>query len=435
MNPPLGVIGNFCALGAQYTVNAIAGAVPIVHSGAACCLRLYEGLSGANGCQGQSPMGGSATPNDNIHRHSLVRGSEEDLGRLIEGTLRAVPAELYVVLTGCNVEVVGDDVESVVRRFQAQGVPIVAVSTPGFKGDVQAGHEWVVQSILRKFVRGPRSQEPRLLNLWGVVPYWDPFWSGNLETLIALLEHLGFQVNRLFGFGSSVENWQRIPAAGLNLLVSPWSGLETMELLRRRFGTPFLHCPVPPVGARDTRLFLERIAPYAFLADKPLQTWIHNEESRCQYYLERVAHLFSHYDDSQPDGFCVVADASKVLSLSRFLSGELGLTPGPQFITAPIPERFQELWNQFAPTQARHPLTPILLRTNFQLEQELRSWGRRPFLLGNSEVRALAQQFCGAFLGVSAPLEDQLVMNHSYWGWNGGLRLAEDLYTTMMGGL
>jgi nitrogenase molybdenum-iron protein beta chain len=182
-----------------------------------------------NGYQGMGYGGGNGTPNDNIHRPDLIYGGGKRLRDLIEGTLQIMKADLYVVLTGCNVELAGDDVAAVVGEFVKKGVPIVFAETAGFKGSAYQGYEWVVKAIVEQFLVEEAAVEEKQVNLWASVPYLDPFWSGNLEILKEMLERIGLKVNLLFGLGSSTNNWKKIPSAQFNLLVSPWVGVETME--------------------------------------------------------------------------------------------------------------------------------------------------------------------------------------------------------------
>ena len=54
--------------------------------------------------------------------------------------------------TPLNQQTIGDDVESVVRKYQEQGFPIVHAETGGFKGTNLTGHEIVIESIINQYV-------------------------------------------------------------------------------------------------------------------------------------------------------------------------------------------------------------------------------------------------------------------------------------------
>ena len=120
---------HFCTLGAQQSVVAIERAIPIIHAGPGCSGKLWGGLSFCNGFQGAGYAGGGAIPCTNSGEREVVFGGEERLRQVIEGALKVMDADLFVVLTGCTADIVGDDTATVVREFRAEGVPIVFAET------------------------------------------------------------------------------------------------------------------------------------------------------------------------------------------------------------------------------------------------------------------------------------------------------------------
>lgn len=85
-----------CALGAQQTVVAIQRAVPILHSGPGCSQKI-QGFIG----EGQGYAGSTTIPCTNATESDIVFGGEQKLRSVIDGSLRVVDADLYVVLSGC----------------------------------------------------------------------------------------------------------------------------------------------------------------------------------------------------------------------------------------------------------------------------------------------------------------------------------------------
>src|SRR6266568_5928947 len=118
-------IRNVCAMGALQSVVAIQRAIPILHAGPGCGQKLWSGLSNGNGFQGASYVGGHAVPCTNATEKEVVFGGEDKLRETIENTLKVMDGDLFVVLTGCTSDIVGDDVGEVVRGFRAEGAPIV----------------------------------------------------------------------------------------------------------------------------------------------------------------------------------------------------------------------------------------------------------------------------------------------------------------------
>lgn len=42
---------------------------------------------------------------------------------------------MFVVLTGCTSDIVGDDSQSIAEKYAADGYPVVGTETAGFKGN------------------------------------------------------------------------------------------------------------------------------------------------------------------------------------------------------------------------------------------------------------------------------------------------------------
>ncbi|WP_035283913.1 MULTISPECIES: hypothetical protein [unclassified Clostridium] len=58
----------------------------------------------------------------------------------------------------------------------------------------------------------------------------------------------------------------------------------------------------------------------------------------------------------------------------------------------------------------------------------------KPFILGSSLDEEISKDLNGFYLGISTPVSEQLIMDKSYAGYNGGLRLAEDVFSAILKG-
>ena len=68
-------------------------------------------------------------PCTSINEKDVVFGGVKKLSTTIENALKVIDADLFVVLTGCIPEIVGDDAQEVVSKFQEQGKPVVFAPT------------------------------------------------------------------------------------------------------------------------------------------------------------------------------------------------------------------------------------------------------------------------------------------------------------------
>ena len=180
--------------------------------------------------------------------------------------------DLFVVLTGCSGELVGDDVEAVVKKYRNQGYSIVSAGTAGFKGNNLFGHENVSIAIIDQFVGEAKGVHHRkkLINLWMGAPYFNTFWRGDIIEIKRILEAAGFEVNVFFGSESAgVEEWKSIPKATFNLVLSPWLNLRVAKHLEEKYNQPYLHIPVIPVGEEATTAFLRQVVEFAGIDNIP----------------------------------------------------------------------------------------------------------------------------------------------------------------------
>jgi len=332
-----------CALSAQQTVLAIPRAVPIAHCGPGCVGKTFAFSGIGAGHQGEGYAGGGTVTCTNTNEKDVVFGGEDKLQKFIEGALKVLNGDLYVVLAGCTAGIIGDDVQQVASDFAEVGEAVVGVDTSGFRGNGYVGHELVVEAIIKQFVDDfDLEVEPRqgLVNVFASVPPQNPFWRGDLEEIKRILELIGLEVNILFGTESAaVSEWKDIPNAQFNLVLNTWVGEGAAKLLETKYGTPYLHIPYLPTGATATSRVLREIADFANLDKKRVEEAIDKEEKRFYSYFTSLADFFADYRNSIPYEFYLVADSSYAIGVSDFLANELGFAPEGIYITDPPSDR------------------------------------------------------------------------------------------------
>ncbi|HBF39011.1 MAG TPA: hydrogenase, partial [Firmicutes bacterium] len=331
-------------------------------------------------------------------------------------------------------EIVGDDATEVVHTFENAEKPIIFASTPGFKGNNYQGHEWVIQAIIEQYLKEAPAKVKGLVNIWAGIPMHDPFWLGNLRGLERLLAEIGLIPNTIFGHGRGLQNIDRIPEAQFNLLVSPWLGLKNVQLLQRRFGTPYLHYPTLPVGAFETSKFLRAVGQFAGLSGEHVEQVIQKHEAEYYYYIERFADVFLE-TRVMSKRFVVVSDAQYTLALTKFLVNDLGRLPSKQYITDDTPGEYQEQVRSYF----RELNDGITAEVEFssdgrQIHDEIRNtdFHGYPLILGSSWEKKLAKELKAHYIMVSWPIIERLIINGSYVGYSGGLKLLEDIYSVVL---
>lgn len=427
---------HFCALGAYQTVLAIHRAVPIIHAGPGCCDKLSSGLRFYNGYQGTGYIDTTAVPNSNLTETEIVFGGKQRLRELIESTRRVMDGDFFVVLTGCTADIVGDDVQSLVSEFQDEGIPIVCAETGGFKGSTYIGYEMMLRAVAEQFLQPAKKIEADLVNVWASVPVVDSFWSGDLEAIRTLLRGIGLRANILYGPNAGgIEAVKKIPAAAFNLVISPWVGVDMAEILKEKFGTPYIHIPSLPIGAKQTSRFLRDISVFAELKGEKTEAFVQEQELYFYQYLERVTDVLLSFRPNLPGRFFTALNANYALAISKFLVGEIGLLPGHQFITDAPPEQYHErIIGEFANLSDSISSGVTFTPDGGVIKEKLREWEHvaKPLIIGSGWDKEIARNIGGSFLNAGLPIPDRLILDRTYVGYRGGLRLLEDIYSAVL---
>lgn len=414
-----------CALGAMQTVQAIDRALPILHSGPGCAQKLAEG-TGSSGYF--SP---NIFPCTSINEKDVVFGGVKKLNSTIENALKVVDADLYVVLTGCIPEIVGDDSGEVVSRFEDADKPVIYAPTAGFKGNNYKGHEQVVDAIIDQYLKKSDKKQKGLVNIWADVPYQDLFWLGNIRELEKLVAELGLTPNTIFGYNRGIEQINKIPEAEFNLLVSPWVGLGNMKKMERKFGIPYLHYPTLPIGSTETSKFLRAVGEFTGVDSEKVENIIKEHEDYYYYLIGRYADLFLENRVINKQ-FTVVADAQYTLGITKFLVNDLGLVPAKQFITDDTPASQREaITEEFKKLNYGIEADVAFESDGYKIHEEIKThdYHGYPLVLGGYYEKEVTEGLKGNFLNVSWPHQDRVVFDNFYVGYAGGIRLIEDIYT------
>lgn len=423
-----------CALGAQQSIVAIKRAVPILHAGPGCGTKINRLLG-----QGEGYAGGSTVPCTNASESEIVFGGEERLKSVIEGAFQVIDADLYVVLSGCTSDIVGDDIGQITGEFQALDKPIVYVETGGFKSNNYSSHETVVKAIIDQYVdkfSQEKTKIKRLVNVFASIPYQDPYWHGNLEEIKRILEGIGLSVNILFGDQSDgISEWKTIPNAEYNIVVSAWAGLGIAQHLKEKYGTPYLHFPYLPIGGRETTKFLRQVAKLLNLEHYRVEHFIAREEKRFYSHIERTADFMLEFRYGLPRRFYTILDASYAVGLAKYLLNELGIIPARQFIVDDTPAEFQDIIREEFKeiSEIRSAEVEFSIDAG-HVQEKIRKDGEknRVLLLGSAWERDLAKEIGADLLIISVPVAYRLILSCGYAGYNGGLRLIEDIYDRVL---
>jgi len=428
MAEPIEKSRNSCALhGALQTIQEIEGTVGIIHSNAGCGIQQYLGGTRSSGGSGSGYSGGFSTPSSNIIEKQVIFGGTSRLREEIKNTVKVIKADLYVTLSGCVSELVGDDVLSMAKEAREQGDPVIYLKTPGFKGKIQSGYEETVKGIIEQIpliTKVEALKTKGLINVFGIIPKQDIHWKGNLEELKRILEGIGLKVNTLFGFGQGLEQWKQLPAAELNLVFSPW-GISVAEKLQIKYSIPFIHFNSIPVGSEDTSKFLIDIGNKLSLDLKDVKEYIKREEKQINYYLENLLDFY--YDYNFQKNFSLVGETTTVIGISKFLVKEFGMIPELIIVTDPVEDSLKEgIIGQIFGIENSLSFEVYFTEDSGEIDKLLEASGTE-LILGSSLEKSIADKLKLPLVVISFPDLDNVILNKGYLGYKGAISLIEDV--------
>jgi len=434
-----------CALGgALATVTALPDAIPIMHATSGCAGNFTWAQSGGGGLQVGGLCGGLTTPSSNVQESEIVFGGVDRLSQQIKSTLEVMDGRLFVVLTSCVTDMIGDDVRRVVEELTSPERPVISAETAGFKGNSYYGYDAVLQSLFKSFVEKAAKKIRKKVNLWGIVPNLDVFWRGNLAVLRDLLVRLGLDVNSFFASDDSLDRIRTAGAAELNIVVSDAYGVPAARVFEEEHGTPFISLPLP-IGPTGTADFLRQIGAALSIRKSTVEKLIKEESALFYHYLDPLTDPYNDFDMQRYA--VVVGDCNYSYGITRFLSDDLGWIPELAICTdhpgdgeaEKIAERFRRFESGLMPALVFESDTSEIIRhLNVRWPG---SNGQRyynafspAFVVGSSPDRELATSLGAAHLSVSFPVTNRVVLDRGYCGYSGGLHLVEDLLGAIVAG-
>ena len=420
-----------CALaGALSVIGNLPDVIPIVHTSLGCGGNLANSVAFGSGYLGGGYCNGGAAPSTGITETEIVFGGVDRLQEQIKNTLGLIDGKLYVVATGCMTEMIGDDTAGVVNEFRDEGYPVLAVSTPSFRGDSYNGYDIVLDGIFNKFLSKALKKNPKLVNILGLVPGYDPFFRGDLEEIERLLTELGLEVNTFFTPGQTFDNLTSAPSAALNIVLSRVWGVELAEKFEDKHGTPYWVTDLP-IGPEATDKFLSEVASrFGLSADKAIE-----KGNKDFYgYFERTADAFC--DQDMKFYAITVTNSTYAIPLARFVTTELGWVHADSFVTDKLTVVEQTALQSEIPLKFITGVQEIARSIN---TEHPRNRAQRYFddlsplyIIGSTLEKRTATGRGARHLSVSFPTYDRLITDRGYAGYRGGLHLFEDLIGQLM---
>lgn len=215
-------------------------------------------VHGAAGCSSAAlafAEHGSSWYSTGLNERDTILGGDEKLrGTVLRAFEEQRPKAIFIVGTPV-VAINNDDVNAAILELSEEiNVPLISVYTDGFKSKTAVNGYDILSHCFLKYLVDPEPPEKEaVLN---IISYSET--KADLMAILPLLKTLGIPYRVLPRFGT-IETLRIASHAKATVALNPDEGGYFATGLEEVFGVPYLRL-APPVGIRNTRKFLKKIA-------------------------------------------------------------------------------------------------------------------------------------------------------------------------------
>ena len=324
---------------------------------------------------------------------------------------------------------VGDDVDAMTREIVEQGEPVVDTLVAGFNGGTHFGYEHVLADIFKSIndvKHTDDAKNPKLVNVFGIIPGKDPYWQGNLDEIQRILEGFGLEANLIFGANGDAADLSNAKNAALSIVFSRWGELPA-KVLNEKYDIPVLLRPSLPVGVEDIKDLANALTEKVSLDEDKVQSFIEREEAYEKNLIYRVR------DEIIENGLSkkaiLVGDEEQVIRIGRFLKNQVGVEVVGTILTDALKkDEEHETDNE----EILKSFSNNVYKTVDQKEINDIIRGSRPeVIFGSSLEREIANKLDVPLVETSYPVFNKLIIGKSNAGVRGLVSIIEDYFTVV----
>jgi len=287
--------------GAQFVSIGVKDCIGIVHGGQGCVMFVRLIFS-------QHFKESFELASSSVHEDGAVFGA---CGRVEEGVdvlLSRYPnVKVIPIITTCSTEIIGDDVDGVVRKlnegllkekYPEREVHLIPIHTPSFVGSMISGYDVAVRDFVKYFAT--QAEPNGKLN---VITGWvNP---GDVKALKHLLKAMDIDATVLFEIetfdsplmpdgsaishgGTTIADLRSTANAVGTIALNKYEGGKAADWLKKEFDLPTIVGPTP-IGIRNTDTFLHHLKQ---LTGKPIPRSLVEERGIAIDALTDLTHMF-----------------------------------------------------------------------------------------------------------------------------------------------
>lgn len=304
------------------SVNALASiqdSVMIIHSpyGCSACgsLGAIERVNVYKHHKGDESGENSRIISTALGEREVIMGGEKCLEDTAHEAIARHKPRIAFILSSCASAIIGDDIDTVADRLQAEypEVVFVPVHCEGFKSRNHAtGYDLALSALQNYVIKDAHpAKQKGLINLFAT---HSLSYADQME-MKRMLRAIGLEAN-IMPYNATYENVMKIPAAEYNISVCQIFGDEYMEFLNREYGTPYA-VTCMPIGSDSTDRWLRAIAELVG-KEEEAEAFIAEERAEVQGEINEIKKKTSGLK------VCITAGTGRGLAAAA-LMGEYGM--------------------------------------------------------------------------------------------------------------
>jgi nitrogenase molybdenum-cofactor synthesis protein NifE len=240
----------FC--GSRVVLYPIADALHVIHGPIGCAAYTWD----IRGALSSGPQLHRMSFSTDLREKDVVFGGEKKLyAAVTELTVKHMPKAVFVYST-CIIGVIGDDVEAICSRIsKEQGIPVIPVQAPGFKGTKKDGYK-IACEALDLLVGTKEETLPEFsINILG-----DFNLAGELWMLLEYYTQMGINVHATITGDGRIDKIRSSHKASLNVVQCSGSMMTLAKMMKEKYGIPFIK--VSYFGIEDMSDALYNVAKF-----------------------------------------------------------------------------------------------------------------------------------------------------------------------------
>ena len=306
---------------AMKILSGIRNAVVLAHGPSGCAYGVKQAYKLTNSRNSGSPYEPVLTTS--VDMQNVVFGGEKILKAAILEAQEKYRPDLIAVATSCATGIIGDNVDSVVRKTAGEvGARLLPIHCEGFAGEYRTGFDLVFRQVV-DLMKEPTPESRRALarhvNILGAKmgPERTEVETDVVE-LVRLVEGMGARINAVIAGNCSLEELERAPSAAVNCALCMDLGAPIGKAMQERFGTP-LNSTILPYGIQATKHWLRGAAAHLGLEEEA-------EALMAREYEAIRTEFESALDKLQGKTALIEGhDAVKSLSVAHMLEADFGM--------------------------------------------------------------------------------------------------------------